>query len=297
MLSRGISKASSKHINKESDVFLYSRGISVQAANEGVDQGIDFVKLVGRAPPSIYDHDVSVYTLEVGYRLLQQDLQRSKTGIYYLSTTDYVTHKYAPDTNEAKQFFSSLDRIIGQIDATGAVVGVTSDHGMNDKSGYAGNPRVVYLQSILDEMKVPGLVVLPITDPHLLHHAGLGGFATIYLDDKSHITKVMQRLRTESGVYTVLGKDDACRGLDLPGDLIGDMVVLGDQNTVVGKTPQHHDLSALNKCRLRSHGGLDESTVPMLVNKPLDLEVQRLLTRGKLRNFDLFEVLLNTIKA
>ncbi len=68
----------------------------------------------------------------------------------------------------------------------------------------------------------------------------------------------MSLLRSQPGVYTVMGKEDAAKALDLPADRIGDIVVLGDRQTVLGKSPASHDLSALAGARLRSHGGLDE---------------------------------------
>lgn len=81
-------------------------------------------ELVGRAPPSIYDPDVSIFALELGLRLLQRDLQASastastttttennntkKKSLFYLSTTDYVQHKYAPGTPQANDFMHKV---------------------------------------------------------------------------------------------------------------------------------------------------------------------------------------------
>lgn len=84
-----------------------------------------------------------------------------------------------------------------------------------------------------------------------------------------------------------------CRALDLPEDRVGDIVVIGGRHTVLGKREEDHDLSAVE--RLRSHGGLEETTVPLFVNRRLRPSHSRQLTRGTLRNYDLFDVLLNGI--
>ena len=46
-----------------------------------------------------------------------------------------------------------------------------------------GEPVVVYLQSLLDEWTGIGKtrVILPITDPYVVHHGALGSYAAVYL--------------------------------------------------------------------------------------------------------------------
>ena len=43
---------------------------------------------------------------------------------------------------------------------------------------------MIYLQEILDEWLGAGTtrVILPITDPYVVHHGALGSFATVYVD-------------------------------------------------------------------------------------------------------------------
>ncbi len=65
---------------------------------------------------------------------------------------------------------------------------LTADHGMNDKHGADGSPNVIYLQDVLDELATaPGTarVILPITDPYVVHHGALGSFATVYAPDEA----------------------------------------------------------------------------------------------------------------
>jgi phosphonoacetate hydrolase len=179
----------------------------------------------------------------------------------------------------------------------GASVGITADHGMNDKVGFDGQPRIVYLRSALDQAGIAHRCVLPITDPYLAHHASLGGYATIYIEDKSQVLRAMEILRDITGCYAVVGRTDAVKAWDLPADRIGDIVVVGDHATVLGSRPEDHDLTLLRGQRLRSHGGMDESTVPMYINQPLKRPYMDRLNRGKARNYHLFEYLLNGIQG
>jgi len=169
---------------------------------------------------------------------------------------------------------------------------------MNDKVRYDGSPRVVYAESVLAEAGFRARVVLPITDPYVKHHGSLGSFATVYLSEEDRADPqrrlaAMAALRECPGVYQVFGREDAAHHFELPADRIGDLVVLGDQNTVIGRTPEFHDLSQVP--HLRSHGGLDENEVPLWINRTLTPDYSKLLTSGRGRNFHLFDFLLNGV--
>ena len=172
---------------------------------------------------------------------------------------------------------------------------------MNEKTRYNGSPRVVYAQSVLDAGGFAGArVILPITDPYVLHHGALGGYAVVHLApaDRSSPARVlaaMRLLREQDGVYNAFGRDDACRAFELPPDRVGDIVLIGDRNTALGRTPAHHDLT--NVPRLRTHGSLDENTVPFWVSRPMLPEFAKRLSTGKSRNFHLFDFLLNGLRS
>ena len=68
----------------------------------------------------------------------------------YLSLTDYIQHKYAPEEPAAMRFYRDIDERFGRLAALGALVALTADHGMNDKSRADGLPNVIWLQDILD---------------------------------------------------------------------------------------------------------------------------------------------------
>ena len=79
--------------------------------------------------------------------------------------------------------------------------------------------------------------------------------------------------------------------MELPSDRMGDLVVCAGRDVVLGRTPQWHDLKALQG-GLRSHGGRYEEMVPFLLSHPLSASFA---TRAKadVRNFDIFDFTCN----
>ena len=76
-----------------------------------------------------------------------------------------------------------MDRYWAQLDKLGANLILTADHGMNAKYDELGKPNVIYLQDVFDSLlgDKAARVILPITDPYVVHHGALGSFATVYL--------------------------------------------------------------------------------------------------------------------
>ena len=76
-----------------------------------------------------------------------------------------------------------MDGYLARLDALGCVIALTADHGMNAKTRMDGQPDVIYLQDVLDGWlgAARARVILPITDPYVVHHGALGSFATVYL--------------------------------------------------------------------------------------------------------------------
>ncbi len=248
--------------------------------------GIDNVlELVGKPVPSVYSADLSEFVFAAGVRLMET----KRPDLMYLSTTDYVQHKCAPGTPEANAFYSMMDGYLSKLDAMGAVIALTADHGMSPKTDAAGNPRVLYLQQELDAQlgEASTRVILPITDPYVVHHGALGSFATVYVN-RAPLDQVRDALLAMQGVERVLSRDEAVRQFELAGDRIGDLIVIGDHLTVLGTTEARHDLSGLT-VPLRSHGGMSEQKVPLLFNRP----VKGVDVRRRLRNFDVFDLALN----
>lgn len=251
--------------------------------------GIDHVlELVGKPVPSVYSADLSEFVFAAGVRLLETQ----RPDLMYLSTTDYVQHKCAPGTPEANAFYRMMDGYLARLDALGAVIGLTADHGMSPKTDAAGRPRVLYLQELLDGLLGDGQarVILPITDPYVVHHGALGSFATVHLPDAASVTRAQAALETMPGVELVLTREQAASRFELPPERIGDLVVVSDHLTVLGTSAARHDLSGLT-VPLRSHGGLSEQKVPLLFNRPL----QDVSPARRLRNFDVFDLVLNHV--
>lgn len=236
----------------------------------------------------VYSSQLSEYVLERGTQLMQSE----RPDLMYLSTSDYLQHLYPPGSPEANQFYGAIDRELEKMDRAGATMVITADHGMNSKADKDGQPRAIYLQTLLDECFGTDTtrVILPITDPYVAHHGSLGSFASIYLTENVDPLQIIQRLGAVSGVEIVLEQRVACQLFELPPDRIGDIVVCADRHTVLGARSDEHDLSAMTHS-LRSHGGLAERVVPILFNRP----ISRQRPVWKLRNYDAFWLGLNAI--
>jgi len=255
-------------------------------AEHGIENGLE---LVAKPLPSVYSADLSEFVFAAGVRLLQT----LRPDIMYLSTTDYVQHKYAPGTPEANDFYRMMDGYFEKLDALGATLAITADHGMKTKHDAEGQPAVIFLQNLLNEWLGAGRarVILPITDPYVVHHGALGGFATVYLADESDSQGLAARLEEVEGIETALMRAQGCARFELPEDRVGDLIVISSAGNVIGRTPEDHDMSALTE-PLRSHGGLSEQRVPFLLNRPTtDVSPTR-----RLRNFDIIDVALNHVR-
>ena len=266
--------------------FSSEKADKVSAADNGI---ADAMGLTGMPLPSVYSAALSEFVFAAGVALLE----RRRPDLMYLSTTDYVQHKHAPGTPGANAFVGMMDSYLGRLDKLGATVVVTADHGMNAKTDAFGRPNIVFLQDIADQWYGPGCarVILPITDPYVVHHGALGSFATIYLP-QDHVGDAEVRLRSVPGIWQVLGRDEACRRYELPPDRVGDIVVIAERLWTLGTSKDRHDLSGLD-APLRSHGGVSEQQVPLIANRP----PAKPLPDRRWRNFDAFDLALNRLDA
>jgi phosphonoacetate hydrolase len=251
----------------------------VTLAEHGIERALE---LTGMPLPGVYSAELSEFVFAAGVKLMQRD----KPDLMYLSTTDYIQHKHAPGTPVANDFYAMMDRYLAQLDAMGAIIALTADHGMNAKHNAAGAPDVIYLQDLLDQWIGQGRarVILPITDPYVVHHGALGSFATAYLPaDKT--SEVLARLRDLPGIEAAIDRNEAAKRFELPPDRLGDIVAVSTRHKVIGTSAAKHDLSGLTE-PLRSHGGISEQSVPFLMNRPAELP-------RRLRNFDIFDAAIN----
>ncbi|MFB8344852.1 phosphonoacetate hydrolase [Brucella cytisi] len=275
---RALLGAGLKYDDDRAVCFSAERSDTTTRAENGIDNAS---KWLGMPVPEVYSAELSEFVFAAGVKLLQT----FRPDVMYLTTTDYVQHKYAPGTPQANAFYEMFDKYLTELDALGAAIVVTADHGMKAKHKADGSPDVVYVQDILDEWlgKDAARVILPITDPYVVHHGALGSFATAYLPEGADIADIMKRLAGIEGIDVVLGNAAAAERFELPTDRIGDVVLVSTVNKAIGTTEHRHDLAALNE-PLRSHGGLTEQEVPFIVNR----QMPDLPNAPGLRNFDAF---------
>jgi len=267
--------------------FSSEKADQANLAQNGIE---DVCRLVGMPVPPVYSAELSEFVLAAGVRLLET----RRPHLTYLSTTDYIQHKFAPGAKGANDFYVMLDRYLGAFDRAGAIMVLTADHGMKDKHLANGEPDVLYLQDRLDQMfgREKTRVILPITDPYVVHHGALGSFATVYLYGAS-ADEVGAAVRRMEGIDLVLQRREAARRFELPEDRIGDLVVVSGgpkASKVIGTSRDRHDLSALKE-PLRSHGGLTEQEIPIITNR------KAVSLSGNLRNFDAFAIGCNHLAA
>lgn len=254
------------------------RGIcfSAEKADQATlaDNGIeDVLELVGRPLPSVYSADLSVFALAAGVEILRT----RGADLMYLSLTDYIQHKFAPGTEAANDLYAEIDRYAAELEELGAIVVLTADHGMSAKTDAAGKANVLFVEDEVrrilgTEGAAPdsdGLrVILPITDPYTVHHGALGSFASVYLPDGADRESTIEALRQVPGVQAAYSREEAAATFAMPADRIGDVVVLGEEGTAVGRYAAWHDLSGLD-APLRSHGALGELQIPFIINRRL----------------------------
>jgi len=250
--------------------------------------GIDALETLVGPTPQVYSGEASLYVLKAGVKLIEHKV----ADFLYLSTTDFMQHKFAPETEDALAFYAGIDEQLGHLLRLGAVVGLTADHGMNAKQKADGSPNVVYLESELGRKFGAGFrVILPITDPYVVHHGALGSFAQVHLPPGMAAALVMDFLRFVPGVTEVLDRACAARWMELPEERMGDLVVCSGRDVVLGRTPEWHDLTVLKE-GLRSHGGRYEEMVPFVLSAPLRADYAG-KARGDVRNFDIFDFTCN----
>jgi phosphonoacetate hydrolase len=251
-------------------------------AENGIERVLD---RVGMPVPSVYSAALSEFVLVAGVKLMEHE----RPELMYLSTTDYIQHKAAPGTPAANDFYAMMDRNLARLDELGATVVITADHGMNAKHDASGQPNVVYLQDAIDAWIGSGKarVILPITDPYVVHHGALGSFALVYAAETGR-SALAERIRALPGIELVMDRDEAAVRFELPADRIGDLVIVSRLDTVIGTARDRHDLSGLD-VPLRSHGGLSEQKVPLLINRRISEQP----ASRRWRNFDAFDLGLN----
>jgi phosphonoacetate hydrolase len=201
--------------------------------------------------PDIYTVEANWWLFEAAQALLQRE---PDFDFIYLSTTDYVQHTYAPAQPEAIRHTEGVDYRLGQLlndCGERARIIVTADHGMQAKSRGLDFNRL-FAEAGLDSEAVP-----IIKDKHVIHHNNMGGAIYVWCHD-GQIERVRDLLLAEEGVTEVLTRAVACARFGLMPERVGDLMVLGDEETVFGTL----EAARVPMQNLRSHGGPTEAVVP-----------------------------------
>ena len=198
----------------------------------------------------IYSPQINLWLL----RAARHVLSTADPDVMYVSTTDFVQHKYAPDHDVAIEHTAGMDALIGEIiaDDPEREVYVTADHGMRQMR------RGVDLAVVLRAEGVPAVFQPIIKDRHVVHHNNLAGVANLYFESERDRERALGILRQVPGVEEVLAREEAAARLGLHPERIGDLFVLGEPGVVFGEfgVPEA-------PVDVRSHGSRHESVVPI----------------------------------
>jgi phosphonoacetate hydrolase len=191
---------------------------------------------------------------------------RPDLGMLYVHTTDYPMHAWAPGEAESREHLSILDGLLGQAvsAAPDAAFLLTADHGMNYKT------RCWDLEKACAARGVPLRFALSAEkDRYVRHHRTFGGTAWVWLHGQDDAERAAATISDLGGVEQVLSRGEAAVRFHLMPERIGDLMVLGDRDTVFGELPTPREqLDA----RYRSHGSLHEQAVPLVIyNHPGDV--------------------------
>lgn len=257
-------------------------------AENGIENVLEYV---GMPKPDMYSMELSLFVLEAGIKLLQD----RRPNLMYLSLTDFVQHKWAPDRAQARQFYQALDDAFGRLAEEDIVLGLIADHGMSDKSNESGEPNVIWLQDILDAEFGEGetTVICPITDAFVAHHGALGGFVRVWNRGNVSTQAIIDRVAAIEGIDLSLDKATACRLFELPEDREADVVVVSRKDVCIGSSARLHDLDGLKGNRLRTHGGITETRVPFILNRPLNARYRQQVACNEIKSYQIFDFAIN----
>ena len=180
-----------------------------------------------------------------------------------------------------------MDGYLAQLDELGWAIGAhrRSRH-EREARPQTGEPNVIYLQDLLDEWlgDDAARVILPITDPYVVHHGALGSFATVYLPHEADTRDVIERLAAEPGIELVLDRRDGCERFELPPDRVGDVVVIGNAATSCSARGAMNTICPVSTCRCARMAALSEQNVPLLFNRPVEVGLPRAAAAAQLRH-------------
>jgi phosphonoacetate hydrolase len=215
----------------------------------------DWIKKIG-TPPPIYSREVNYWLMEAALFTMKHD---TSIGLYYIHTTDYPMHTWAPEEKESKEHLHKIDSYIKQIEEAlpGAMILITADHHVNHKD------VCIDIEKVCSNHQLPVKIAISAErDKYVKHHRGFGGTSYVYLNNESDLIPVKKLLQGTKGIEQVLTREEAARQFHLMPERIGDLIVLGDRNTVFGNLDTETENLPVN---YRTHGSLYEANVPLFI--------------------------------
>ena len=158
--------------------------------------------------------------------------KRRDLGCLYVHTTDYPMHTWPPEGRESKEHLARLDQLFGEAAeaAPDAAFLLTADHGMNHKT------HCWDLEKVCRERGAPIRIAISVDrDKYLKHHRGHGGVAWVYCNGALDMDRVAKTIGSLKGVESVMTRSEATKRFHLMASRIGDLIVLGDRDTVFGE--------------------------------------------------------------
>jgi phosphonoacetate hydrolase len=231
-----------------------NRGADILVSAETPDP--DRERRLGKAPP-IYSREINYWLFQAALDILRN---QPEIGLIYIHPTDYPMHMWPPEAAESREHLSRLDELFAELAAVAldAAILVTADHGMNFKS------RGWDLEKALQERGAPVRIAISAErDRYLRHHQGMGGTAWVHLRGAQDEALVSSLLGQLDGIERVLTRAQAAKEFNLMESRIGDIVVIGDQDTVFGNLDSARETLGSD---FRTHGSLHELNVPVVLH-------------------------------
>jgi phosphonoacetate hydrolase len=238
---------------KRKTLELFNQNLSVAVVAE--EAAPEMIKRHG-PPGSIYSAEINHWLLRAAADALRQ---RTEIKVMYVHITDYPMHRWAPDEPESLAHLKGLDAAIEDIVAAAgpdALFLFTADHGMNAKK------RCWDLAKVCAEQGWPVKFFLsPERDYYVPHHRNFTGCGWLYLNSLKDSDRVAEICLGLTGVEEVITGAEAARRYRLPLSHLGELVVLGDVDTMFG----HMDSASEELTGYRAHGSLHEMDLPLLI--------------------------------
>jgi phosphonoacetate hydrolase len=240
--------------SKKKTIGLLNKGADILLTAEAPDGSWE--ARLGKAPP-IYSREINYWLFSAALDILRT---RRDIGLLYIHTTDYPMHMWPPEAPESQEHLARLDGLFAELAAVApdAAILLSADHGMNFKS------RCWDLEKALAERGTPVRIAISAErDKYLAHHQGMGGTAWIHLRRSEDEARVGAVLGALEGIERVLTRAEAASEFKLMASRLGDLVVLGNRDTVFGTLD-----TAVERLPqgFRTHGSLHEMNVPVVVH-------------------------------